>query len=125
MYLNTRRLVEEVRFDVVHLAMYSPRPGTYAGDRMADDVPLPEKRRRINDLLAVQREIAGQKTARWIGAQVEVLIEGLDELGRPYGRSRQGKRVIAKRARCAPGEVVKVVVEEANPGQLSGPLSAA
>src|SRR5438477_5792060 len=124
MYLNTRKLVEEVEFDVVHIAMYSPRPGTYAGDKLPDDVPLEEKRRRINDLLAVQKEIAGRKTATWVGRTVEVLVEGADELGRPFGRSRQGKRVLVKRALPASGTVVRVRVEEAFPGQLAGPLAA-
>jgi tRNA-2-methylthio-N6-dimethylallyladenosine synthase len=124
MYLNTRRLVEEVGFDVVHVAMYSPRPGTYAGDRLADDVPQEEKKRRINDLLAVQKQIAAGRTAAWLGREVEVLVEGADELGRAFGRSRQGKRVIVKRSPVKPGAVVRVTVEEAFPGQLSGPLAA-
>jgi tRNA-2-methylthio-N6-dimethylallyladenosine synthase len=124
-FLNTRRLLEEIEFDVVHLAQYSPRPGTHAGERWPDDVPAEEKRRRINDLLALQREIAGRRTARWVGRTVEVLVEGSDELGRPFGRNRQGKRVIVKRARVEPGALVDVVVEDATPGQLSGPLAAA
>ena len=124
MYMNTRRLVEEMAFDVVHAAMYSPRPGTYSGDRLPDDVPPDEKRRRINDLLALTREIAARKTQAWLGRTVEVLVEGRDELGRPYGRSRQGKRVVVKRAHVNAGDVVEVRVEEANPGQLSGPLAA-
>jgi tRNA-2-methylthio-N6-dimethylallyladenosine synthase len=121
---NTRRVLEEVEFDVVHLAMYSPRPGTHAAARMPDDVPLAEKRRRINDLLQLQRQIAARKTAAWLGREVEVLVEGRDELGRPFGRSRQGKRVVVKRARVEPGELVSVRVEEAGAGQLSGPLAA-
>src|SRR5882762_4311323 len=96
-FLNTRRLMEEIEFDVVHLAMYSPRPGTYAATKMDDDVPGDEKLRRLNDLLALQREIATRKTARWVGRDVEVLIEGNDELGRPFGRIRQGKRAIVLR----------------------------
>jgi len=123
-FLNTRRLLEEMQFDVVHLAQYSPRPGTHAGDRWADDVPFEEKRRRINHLLALQREIAGRRTARWIGQTVEVLVEGADELGRPYGRNRQGKRVVVKRARTQPGELVSVLVEEASPGRLAGSVAA-
>ena len=122
-FLNTRRLLEEVEFDVVHLAQYSPRPGTHAGDRWPDDVPAEEKRRRINDLLTLQREIAVRRTARWLGRTVEVLVEGSDELGRAYGRNRQGKRVVVKRARVAPGQLVDVLVEEASAGQLAGPLS--
>jgi tRNA-2-methylthio-N6-dimethylallyladenosine synthase len=124
-FLNTRRLLEEIEFDVVHLAQYSPRPGTHAGERWADDVPADEKRRRINDLLALQRQIAGRRSARWIGRAVEVLVEGADELGRPYGRNRQGKRVVVKRARVRPGDLVRVLVEESSAGQLAGPVAAA
>jgi tRNA-2-methylthio-N6-dimethylallyladenosine synthase len=125
MFGGTRRLMEEIEFDVVHLAQYSPRPGTHAGERWPDDVPAQEKRRRINDLLSLQREIAGRRTARWVGRTVEVLVEAADELGRPYGRNRQGKRVLVKRARVQPGELVRVLVEEASAGQLAGPLAVA
>ncbi|HVD01593.1 MAG TPA: MiaB/RimO family radical SAM methylthiotransferase [Candidatus Dormibacteraeota bacterium] len=124
MYLSTRRVVEEIGFDVVHVAMYSPRPGTHAGDKLVDDVPQEEKKRRINDLLAVQKQIAAGKTVAWLGREIEVLVEGADELGRPYGRSRQGKRVVVKRSLAKPGSVVRVMVEEAFPGQLAGPLTA-
>jgi tRNA-2-methylthio-N6-dimethylallyladenosine synthase len=120
-YLNTRALVEEMEFDVVHMAMYSPRPGTFAATRMEDDVPHVEKLRRLNDLLALQREIAARKTARWVGRDVEVLIEGRDELNRPYGRIRQGKRAIVLRSgNVAPGEVLNVRVVQATAGQLLG-----
>jgi tRNA-2-methylthio-N6-dimethylallyladenosine synthase len=120
-FLNTRRLLEEIEFDVVHLAMYSPRPGTFAATKMADDVPGAEKLRRLNDLLSLQREIATRKTSRWVGRDVEVLIEGTDELGRPYGRIRQGKRAIVLRGSGnAPGEVINLRVLQATAGQLMG-----
>jgi tRNA-2-methylthio-N6-dimethylallyladenosine synthase len=120
-YLNTRALVEEMEFDVVHIAMYSPRPGTYAATRMPDDVPHEEKLRRLNDLLSLQREIALRKTARWVGRDVEVLIEGRDELHRPYGRIRQGKRaVVLKGGAAAPGDIVNIRVMQATAGQLTG-----
>jgi tRNA-2-methylthio-N6-dimethylallyladenosine synthase len=120
-FLNTRRLLEEIEFDVVHLAMYSPRPGTFAASKMADDVPAAEKLRRLNDLLALQREIATRKTARWVGRDVEVLIEGTDELGRPYGRIRQGKRAIVLRGSgVAPGDVINLRVLQATAGQMLG-----
>jgi tRNA-2-methylthio-N6-dimethylallyladenosine synthase len=120
-FLNTRALLEEIEFDVVHLAMYSSRPGTFAATRMDDDVPEVEKLRRLNDLLALQRRIATTKTARWIGRDVEVLIEGRDELNRPYGRIRQGKRAAVLRSGdIAPGDVVQVRVLQATAGQLVG-----
>jgi len=120
-YLNTRALVQEMEFDVVHIAMYSPRPGTFAATRMTDDVPPEEKLRRLNDLLGLQRDIAARKTARWIGRDAEVLIEGRDELNRPYGRIRQGKRANVLRAGdIAPGDVVIIRVLQATAGQLTG-----
>ena len=120
-FLNTRRLLEEIEFDVVHLAMYSPRPGTFAADKMQDDVPSAEKLRRLNDLLVLQRDIARRKTARWVGRDVQVLIEGSDELGRVYGRIRQGKRAIVLKADgIEPGQLVDVRVMQATAGQLTG-----
>ena len=120
-FLNTRRLLEEIEFDVVHLAMYSSRPGTFAADRMQDDVPSAEKLRRLNDLLALQRNIAARKTARWVGRDVQVLVEGHDELGRLYGRIRQGKRaIVLKSSGIEPGQLVDVRVMHATAGQLTG-----
>jgi len=120
-FMNTRALLEEIEFDVVHLAMYSPRPGTFAATRMEDDVPADEKLRRLNDLLALSREIAARKTQRWVGREVEVLVEGNDELGRPFGRIRQGKRTIVLRgAGVEPGQLVNVRVMQATAGQLTG-----
>jgi tRNA-2-methylthio-N6-dimethylallyladenosine synthase len=120
-FQNTRALLEEMEFDVVHLAMYSPRHGTYAESRMEDDVPQEEKLRRLNDLLALQKGIAARKTARWIGRDVEVLIEGRDELNRPYGRIRQGKRaIVLKGGDIAPGQLLNVRVLQATAGQLLG-----
>jgi tRNA-2-methylthio-N6-dimethylallyladenosine synthase len=140
MFRHTRELMEDIEFDVVHLAQYSVRPGTIAGDRWPDDVPADVKRGRINELLTLQREIAARRTKRWLSRTVEVLIEGADELGRPYGRNRQGKRTALRRVRLAgprslqmagspapavsPGDLVQVLVEEATPGQLAGSLVA-
>jgi len=125
-FLNTRSLLEEIQFDVVHLAMYSPRPGTFAATKMSDDVPNEEKLRRLNDLLALQRGIATRKTARWVGRDVQVLIEGNDELGRPYGRIRQGKRAIVLRGSgIAPGTLINLRVVQATAGQLTGTAAGA
>ena len=120
-YLNTRALVEEMEFDVVHIAMYSPRPGTFAATKMADDVPHEEKLRRLNDLLALSKSIASRKTSRWVGRDVEVLVEGRDELNRPYGRIRQGKRgVVLRGGDVKPGEVINMRVMQSTAAQLLG-----
>src|SRR5207253_190687 len=48
------RLLEELRFDKVHVAAYSPRPGTIAWRRMEDDVPEQEKKRRLQRVEEIQ-----------------------------------------------------------------------
>ena len=56
-----------------------------------------------------------------MGRDVEVLVEGTDELGRPYGRIRQGKRAIVMRGSgVAPGDVITLRVLQATAGQLIG-----
>ena len=70
----TLRVLDEIRFDTVFAAAYSPRPGTPAL-RMADDVPAAVKRRRLNDLLARQERIGLELNRAWLGRQVEVLVE--------------------------------------------------
>ena len=124
-FLGTERLMREVRFDTVHLAAYSVRPGTAAA-RRPDDVPREEKKRRLNHLLALQREIALQLNTEWVGRQVEVLVEGVAEDGRAYGRTRQGKTAYLPAGIAAPGELHTATVRAATAWQLdTDPLSAA
>ena len=70
----TLAALEELRFDTVFAAAYSPRPGTPAL-RMADDVPPAVKRRRLNELLACQESIGLEINRGWLGREVEVLVE--------------------------------------------------
>lgn len=55
---------------------YSPRPGTSAADRLADNVPPAVKKRRNNELLAVQNEVGLAHHQAYIGQTLEVLVEG-------------------------------------------------
>jgi tRNA-2-methylthio-N6-dimethylallyladenosine synthase len=73
-FQRTLRLLEEVRYDQVFAAAYSPRPGTPA-TRLADDVPADIKRRRLNELLAVQEGIGHARNQAWLGRDVEVLVD--------------------------------------------------
>jgi tRNA-2-methylthio-N6-dimethylallyladenosine synthase len=70
----TLQALRDIRFDTVFAAAYSPRPGTPAL-RMADDVPAAVKRRRLNELLAVQEKIGLERNKQWLGRDVEVLVE--------------------------------------------------
>jgi tRNA-2-methylthio-N6-dimethylallyladenosine synthase len=80
---STMRALEEIRFDSVFAAAYSPRPGTPA-IRLADDVSAYVKRRRLNQLLALQEVIGLELNRQWLGREVEVLVERV-------GRPRKGR----------------------------------
>ena len=124
-FQHTRELLEELEFDVVHLAQYSTRPGTYAADHWPDDVPATTKRERINLLLEVQRGIARRRAQRWVGRTVQVLVEGADELGRPYGRNREGKRTVLLGAQLQPGSAPRADVVARRPAALPRTLPMA
>jgi tRNA-2-methylthio-N6-dimethylallyladenosine synthase len=55
---------------------YSPRPGTLAAQRLADDVPAEVKKRRNNELLDVQAEVGLAHHRDYVGRSVEVLVAG-------------------------------------------------
>ena len=115
---GTVDLVRDIHYDVVHIQAYSVRPGTAAA-RRADDVPLPEKKRRLNHLLDVQRGIALERNRALLGTDVEVLVEGVAEDGRPYGRTRQGKVSWLPAGAATTGELVVGTVRNASAWQLS------
>lgn len=116
---GTYRILEELRLDKVHLARYSPRPGTVSARRMADDVPDGEKRERFQRIEALQREISLEKNRAYLGETVEVLVEDTHK-GRWRGRSPHNKLVFFDDPRDLRGCLVKVRVEWAGPFSLSG-----
>jgi len=84
-------LVREAKFKNSFIFKYSPRPGTKADDFYADDVSEDVKKRRNNDLLAVQNENSLEDHRSRIGQTVEVLVEGPSRVGerQPTGGVRQ------------------------------------
>jgi tRNA-2-methylthio-N6-dimethylallyladenosine synthase len=84
---QTYDLLEQTRCDKVHLAMYSPRPGTLSA-RWVDDVPAQEKRRRHRELEQLQARIQTEINAARLGRTYEVLCEGRAK-GRWTGRTRE------------------------------------
>jgi tRNA-2-methylthio-N6-dimethylallyladenosine synthase len=90
-YEATVRLLEELRFDAVHVAAYSERPGTPAA-RLPDDVPQEEKERRRMAIDDLQSRIVGEINAPFLGQCVEVLVEAKRK-GRWQGRTATNKLV--------------------------------
>jgi tRNA-2-methylthio-N6-dimethylallyladenosine synthase len=109
---NTLALVEQVRFDVVHVAAYSPRPGTVAAT-WPDDVPPEEKERRRVAIEQAQKRIAGEINAGLLGQEIEVLVEGKQRGAggsgeRWRGRTRTNKLVFVD-AQHTPAEHAELV----------------
>lgn len=71
------RLLRRARYKNCFIFKYSPRPGTVAYERIPDDVPDEVKRRRNNELLAVQHDISDEIAQAQVGATLEVFVEGL------------------------------------------------
>jgi tRNA-2-methylthio-N6-dimethylallyladenosine synthase len=117
-YQGTRRLLEEIRFDVVHIAAYSPRPGTAAA-RLPDDVPQEVKEKRRQELELLQEGIAAERNARYLGQSVPVLVEDLHR-GKWRGRTPQGKWCFFADAVPRLGEIVWVRVRHTGPWSLQG-----
>jgi tRNA-2-methylthio-N6-dimethylallyladenosine synthase len=69
-------LVREAGFKNSFIFKYSARPGTKADDLYPDDIPEEVKKRRNNDLLALQNAVSLKDHRSRIGQTVEVLVEG-------------------------------------------------
>ncbi len=76
---KTVDLVKRARYKNCFIFKYSPRPGTVAFDRIPDDVPEAVKRRRNNELLAVQADISDAISREQVGRTFDVFVEGLSK----------------------------------------------
>jgi tRNA-2-methylthio-N6-dimethylallyladenosine synthase len=120
-YDATYRLLEELRFDTVHVAAYSPRPGTPA-ERLPDDVAAEEKERRRQAVDDLQQRIAGEINAVFLGQVVEVLVEGRHK-GKWRGRTRANKLVFfGVDGADWSGKLARVRVTWAGPWSMQGEI---
>jgi tRNA-2-methylthio-N6-dimethylallyladenosine synthase len=76
-HLATAALLRRVRYKNCFIFKYSPRPGTTAFDRLADGVPEATKRRRVNELLAIQSGISEEVGRELVGREVDVFVQGV------------------------------------------------
>ena len=114
----TCEVLENVRFDKVHVAAYSPRPGTIAFRKMADDVPAEVKSERLHRIEAVEAVISQQINDTYVGTTQRILVEGARN-GQPFGRTPTGKLVhVTTPAR--EGSMIDVRIDHAGPFSLRG-----
>jgi tRNA-2-methylthio-N6-dimethylallyladenosine synthase len=118
-FQQTVNLLSELRFDAVHVAAYSPRPGTIASSVFEDNIPLAEKRERLHKIEQLQESIATEINAQLLGKTVEVLVEG-KKGGKWQGRTRDGKLVFFSDNNDYLGHLVKIRIEKTSPWSLQG-----
>ena len=127
-FQQTLDLVTELKFDKVHCAAYSTRPGTIAHRTMPDDVAPETKGRRMKELDTLQEGILRETNSALAGQQLEVLVEGRKR-GKWQGRTRTDKLVFITEdgdEGCTAdlaGQLVKVDIEHTSPWALQGGLS--
>jgi tRNA-2-methylthio-N6-dimethylallyladenosine synthase len=117
----TVNLLEELRFDNVHIAAYSPRTGTIASREYIDDIPPEVKKERVDIIEKLQEAIATEINAGLLDKTVEVLVEGKKK-GKWHGRSRSGKLVFFNDKKDLLGQVVYVKIEKTSPWSLQGSI---
>ena len=116
-YENSLDLIRELKFDKVHCAAYSTRPGTIADRTMVDDVPQDEKSRRLKEVDSVQEDILRHINSELVGNELEVLVEG-QKNGRWQSRTRTDKIVFFDHDNVKIGDVVSVTIESSTAWSL-------
>ncbi|MCA3004125.1 MAG: radical SAM protein [Planctomycetaceae bacterium] len=101
-FAATADLLRKARYKNCFIFKYSPRPGTIAIDRFTDDVPDEVKRRRNNQLLALQNEISASVSAEFVGQTLDVFVQGVSK--------RAAKRKVAQATAARPAGAVALTL---------------
>ncbi|MEB3263417.1 MAG: tRNA (N6-isopentenyl adenosine(37)-C2)-methylthiotransferase MiaB [Synechococcus sp.] len=125
-FRRTLALVEEIGFDQVNTAAYSPRPGTPAAtwpDQLSEAVKV----ERLQELNALVERKARERSARYAGRLEEILVEGTNprDPAQVMGRTRTNRLTFFPAARAdggvhRPGDLVPVRIQEVRAFSLSG-----
>jgi tRNA-2-methylthio-N6-dimethylallyladenosine synthase len=119
---DTLSLMEYVKYDFGYMFAYSERPNTFAARKLEDDVPLEVKKRRLNEIIALQQKHSAERNAAYVGQTVEVLVEGRSKRSEDdlFGRTTQNTVVVFPRENYQAGEWVLVTVERSTAATLLG-----
>ncbi|MBZ9687864.1 tRNA (N6-isopentenyl adenosine(37)-C2)-methylthiotransferase MiaB [Clostridium estertheticum] len=120
-FAETLSLMEEVKFDLAFMYLYSKRKGTPA-DEMLEQIPDKIKHERFNRLIEVVNRTSKEKNKEYVGKIVEVLVEGFskNDKSKLTGRTRTGKLVNFEGNYKAIGELVSVQITNAHSFSLMG-----
>jgi tRNA-2-methylthio-N6-dimethylallyladenosine synthase len=89
---------------------------------MEDDVPEEVKKRRLNEIIDLQQRIALERTQRFVGQTVEVLVEKDSKRSDKQwsGRNSQSTVVVFPKENYKPGDFVLVKISDCTSGTLIG-----
>lgn len=119
---DTLSLMEHVIYDFGFMYAYSERPGTMAGRNLEDDVTEETKKRRLSEVIALQREHCQKRTERHLGKVQEVLIEGVSKKSDAHlmGRISQNTVAVFPRENYKIGDFVMVRMDSCTSATLIG-----
>ncbi|HRE78508.1 MAG TPA: tRNA (N6-isopentenyl adenosine(37)-C2)-methylthiotransferase MiaB [Flavobacterium sp.] len=119
---DTLSLMEYVKYDFGFMFAYSERPGTLAARKMEDDVPEEIKKRRLNEIIDLQQKLGLERTKRFIGQEVEVLIEKESKRSTEHwsGRNSQNTVVVFPKENYKVGDFVMVKINDCTAATLIG-----
>ena len=119
---ETLSLMEEVVFDSAFMFKYSERPGTFASNKLKDNVPEEVKKRRLQEIIDLQRKHSELSNKKEVGKEFEVLIEGYSKKSRNqfFGRTSESKVVVFDKKSHNIGETVRVKIIEYTSATLIG-----
>jgi tRNA-2-methylthio-N6-dimethylallyladenosine synthase len=128
-YRRTLDLIEELGFDQVNTAAYSPRPGTPAAD-WPDQLSETVKVERLQELNALVERMAKGRSARYQGRTEQILVEGINpkDPQQVMGRTRTNRLTFFPASKpdattWQPGDLVAVRIEQVRAFSLSGTLA--
>ncbi len=119
---DTLSLMEYVKYDFGFMFAYSERPGTMAARKMEDDIPEAIKKRRLTEIVDLQQIHALEKTKRFVGQTVEVLVEKDSKRSSEHwsGRNSQNTVVVFPKENYKPGDFVNVKITDCTAATLIG-----
>ncbi len=119
---DTLSLMEYAKYDFGFMFAYSERPGTLAARKMEDDVPEEVKKRRLQEIVDLQRDLGLQRTQRFLGQTVEVLIEKPSKRSDAHwsGRNSQNTVVVFPKENYKVGDFVLVNITDCTSATLIG-----
>lgn len=119
---DTLSLMKEVGYDFSYMFFYSERPKTLAERKFEDDIPEVEKKRRLNEVQALQFELCEASHSKKVGNTYKVLIEGTSKRSdeEVYGRTTQNITVVFPKENYQPGNYVDVKITGYTSATLRG-----